>query len=166
MMLVSDVASIDVVWRDQLEEPTDKALEWHDDAQLVQLRVSCALFGAGFRLQPSFFSAQAQALLAADTGESQPVNLDPSLVDSLPIDAIDFGRIYDALIEADFTDDLRLDPSTGIDVRINSEQAPFGPDTVPDGAMVAHVSIEQSGQIKDIFVDEQTGEIYRFESPT
>ncbi len=165
IMLVGDVAAIDAVWRDQLEEPTDQAMAWHDDAQLVQLRVSCALFGAGFRLQPSFFSAEAQALLAADTGESQPVNLDPSLVESLPIDSIDFGRIADALIEADFTSDLRIDPSTGIDVRINSAQAPFGPSTVPDGAMVAHVSVEQSGQIKDIFVDEQTGEIYRFESP-
>ncbi len=164
-MQVSDVAAIDAVWRDQLEEPADLATAWHDDAQLVQLRVSCALFGAGFRLQPSFFSAQAQALFAADTGETQPVNLDPALVDSLPVDSIDFGRIADALMEADFTGDLRIDPSTGIDVRINSEQAPFGPSTVPVGAMVAHVSVEQSGQIKDIFVDEQTGEIYRFESP-
>jgi hypothetical protein len=165
-MLVSDISAIDQVWRGQLDAPTELAMEWHDDSQLVQLRVSCALFGSGFRLQPSFFSAQAQALFAADTGESQPVNLDPSLVESLPVDSIDFGRIYTALIEADFTDDLRLDPSTGVDVRINSAQAPFGPDTVPDGAMVAHVSIEQAGLVKDLFIDEQTGEIYRYESPT
>ena len=164
-MLVGDVAEIDQVWRAQLEAPSDQALEWHDDAQLVQLRVSCALFGAGYRLQPSYFSAQAQALLSADTGESQPVNLDPSLVESLPVDAIDFGRIYDALIGADFTDDLRLDPSTGVDVRINSEQAPFGPESVPKGSMVAHVSVEQAGLIKDLFIDEQSGEIYRYESP-
>ncbi|MCA9860807.1 MAG: hypothetical protein KC438_13855, partial [Thermomicrobiales bacterium] len=129
------------------------------------LRVSCALFGPGFRVQPSYFSAQAQAILAADTLESQPVDLDPDGVDSLAIDAISFGRIYDALIEADFTEDLRLDPSTGIDIRINSEQSPFGPDSVPDGAMVAHISIEQAGQIKDLFIDEQTGEIYRYETP-
>lgn len=165
IMLVSDVAAIDAVWRDQLEEPSDLALAWHDDAQLMQLRVSCALFGSGFRLQPSYFSAQAQALFAADTGETQPVNLDPALVESLPTDSIDFGRIADSLIQADFTGELRIDPSTGIDVRINSEQAPFGPEIVPEGAMVAHVSVEQSGQIKDIFVDQQTGEIYRFESP-
>ena len=165
VMLVGDIASIDPVWRSQLEAPSEQAMEWHDDAQLVQLRVSCALFGTGFRVQPSYFSAQAQALLAADTGESRPVNLDPSLVDSLPVDSIDFGRIYAALIEADFTDDLRLDPSTGVDVRINSDQAPFGPDTTPKGALVAHVSVEQAGVIKDLFIDEQTGEIYRFESP-
>lgn len=165
MMLVSDIAEIDAIWRGQLETLTAQAVQWHDDAQLVQVRVSCALFGSGFRLQPSFFSAQAQALLAADTGESQPVNLDPALVESLSVDSVDFGRLYDALIEADFTDDLRLDPSTGVDVRINSEQAPFGPSTLPDGAVVAHVSVEQAGTIKDIFVDEQSGEIYRFESP-
>lgn len=165
VMLVGDIASIDPVWRAQLEAPSEQAMEWHDDAQLVQLRVSCALFGTGFRVQPSYFSAQAQALLAADTGESRPVNLDPSLVDSLPVDSIDFGRIYAALIAADFTDDLRLDPSTGVDVRINSDQAPFGPDTTPKGALVAHVSVEQAGVIKDLFIDEQTGEIYRFESP-
>ncbi len=89
----------------------------------------------------------------------------PSLVESLSVDAIDFERIYVALIEADFTDDLRLDPSTGVDIRINSEQAPFGPEPVPEGAMVAHVSLEQAGLIRDLFVDEQTGEIYRYESP-
>ncbi|TXG80888.1 MAG: hypothetical protein E6R14_08560 [Thermomicrobiales bacterium] len=164
-MLVSDIVSIDADWRDKLDAPNEQAMEWHDDAQLVQLRVSCALFGAGFRVQPSYFSAEAQAVLAADTGESQPVNLDPSLVESLPIDAIDFERIYGALIEADFTDDLRVDPSTGVDVRINSEQAPFGPKDVPTGALVAHVSIEQSGVIKDLFIDEATGAIYRYESP-
>src|SRR5215207_8896797 len=65
-MLVGDISAIDAIWRTQLEAPTEQAMQWHDDAQLVQLRVSCALFGAGFRLQPSFFSAQAQALLAAD----------------------------------------------------------------------------------------------------
>lgn len=164
-MLVNDISAIDAVWEEQLDRPLEQAQAWHDDAQLVQLRVSCALFGSGFRLQPTYFSAQAQAMLAADTGESQPVNLDPSLVESLSVELINFGRIYDALIEADFTGDLRLDPSTGVDVRINSEQAPFGPDTVPEGAMVAHVSIEQAGQIKDLFIDEQTGEVYRFESP-
>jgi hypothetical protein len=164
-MLVRDIAAIDQVWRDQLEAASEQAMDWHDDAQLVQLRVSCALFGSGFRLQPSFFSAQAQALLAADTGESQPVNLDPSLVESLSIDSIDFERIYEALIEADFTDDLELDPSTGVDIRVNSEQAPFGPEMVPEGAMVAHVSVEQAGLIKDLFVDEQTGKVYRYESP-
>ena len=117
-MLVGDLPAIDAVWQIAARgsEPNRPAT-WHDDAQLVQLRVSCALFGSGFRLQPSYFSAQAQALLAADTGESQPVNLDPALVESLPIDTINFTRIYDALIEADFTDDLRLDPSTGVDIR-------------------------------------------------
>lgn len=164
-MLVKDIGAIDAIWESELENPTNLATQWHDDAQLVQLRVSCALFGSGFRLQPSYFSDQAQAMFAADTGESQPVNLDPSLVESLPVGDINFGRIYGALIEADFTDELKLDPSTGVDVRINSEQAPFGPDTVPEGALVAHVSVEQAGMIKDLFIDERTGEIYRYESP-
>jgi hypothetical protein len=36
---------------------------------------------------------------------------------------------------------------------------------VPEGALVAHVSVEQAGMIKDLFIDERTGEIYRYESP-
>ncbi len=164
-MLIGDIPNIDAIWQGQLDAPDAEALQWHDDAQLVQLRVSCALFGAGFRLQPSYFSAQAQAILAADTRESQPVNLDPENVEALPLDSISFQRIYEALIEADYTDDLALDPSTGVDIRINSDQAPFGPSTVPQGALVAHVSIEHAGLIKDLFINEETGEIYMYQSP-
>jgi len=164
-MQIGDIPAIDPVWRAKLDSLDAEALDWHGDAQLVQLRISCALFGAGFRLQPSYFSAQAQAILAEDTRESQPVNLDPDQVDSLPLDAISFHQIYEALTEADFTDDLSLDPSTGIDIRISSQQAPFGPGGVPEGALVAHVSIAQSGQIKDLFVDVRTGTVYMYESP-
>jgi hypothetical protein len=166
MMLIEDLPAIDAVWQGQLDEPDKDALEWHDDAQLVQLRVACSLFGSGFRMQPSYFSAEAQAILAADTRESQPVNFDPAKVESLPLESISFERIYQALLDADFTDDLRLDPSTGVDIRINSEQAPFGPAEAPVGALIAHVSIEQAGQIKDLFIDEQTGEIFAYETPT
>lgn len=164
-MRLEDIPAIDAVWRAQLDAPDKQALQWHDDAQLVQLRVSCALFGPGFRMQPSYFSSQAQALLAADTRESRPVNLDPETVQSLPLDSISFQRIYEALIEADYTDDLELDPSTGIDIRINSAQSQFGPSTAPLDALIAHVSIEQAGVIKDLFIDEQTGDIYTYDTP-
>lgn len=165
VMLVSDLPRIDPVWEVELEASDRQATTWHDDAQLVHLRVSCDLFEPGFRMQPTYFSAQAQAMLAADTGESIPVNLDPDDVESLSLDAISFERIYRALIDADFTDDLRLDPSTGVDIRINSEQSRFGPPSAPLGAVIAHVSVEQSGVIKDVFVDEQTGEIYMYSVP-
>lgn len=165
VMLIGDLPAIDAEWLRQLEPQNKQALEWHDDAQLVQLRVSCALFGSGFRTQPSYFSAQALAILAADTRESRPVNLDPEKVESLPKDQISFERIYQSLKDADLTDELRLDPSTGIDIRINSEQAPFGPASAPLGAVIAHVSVEQAGQVKDLFIDEQSGEIYSFEQP-
>lgn len=164
-MLIGDIPRIDAVWRGQLDEPDSEALQWHDDAQLVQLRVSCSLFGSGFRMQPSYFSSQAQAILAADTRESAPVDLDPEKVEELPLDSISFQRIYEALIGADYTDDLALDPSTGVDIRINSEQAPFGPAGTPDGALIAHVSILHAGQIKDLFINEETGEIYTYQSP-
>lgn len=164
-MQIGDIPAIDGVWRTKLDPLDTEALDWHGDAQLVQLRISCALFGSGFRLQPSYFSAQAQAILAEDTRESQPVNLDPDQVESLPLDAISFRQIYEALMEVDLTDDLPLDPSTGIDIRISSQQAPFGPGGVPNGALVAHLSIAQSGQVKDLFVDIQTGSVYIYESP-
>lgn len=164
-MRIGDVPAIDAVWRAQLEAPSEDALEWHGDAQLVQLRISCALFGPGFRLQPSYFSAQAQAILAEDTRESRPVDLDPEKVQPLPLDAISFTAIYDALIQANFTDDLVFDPSTGIDIRLNSAQSPFGPSSIPVDTLVAHISIAQSGQIKDLFIDMQTGKVYAFEKP-
>jgi hypothetical protein len=164
-MQVGDLPAIDAVWQSALEAQDQDALEWHDDAQLVQLRISCSLFGSGFRVQPSYFSAEAQAILAADTRESQPVNFDPEQVESLSLETISFDRVYRALLEADFTDDLSLDPSTGVDIRINSEQAPFGPSDTPEGALIAHVSVEQAGQIKDVFIDEQSGEIYTYEPP-
>ena len=164
-MRVGDVPAIDAWWRGKLDVPNADALEWHNDAQLVQLRVSCALFGSGFRLQPSYFSAQAQAILTEDTRESHPVNLDPEKIEALSADAISFAAIYDALVQADYSDDLEFDPSTGIDIRINSDETPFGPSSIPKGVLVAHLSIVRSGQIKDLFIDLQSGKIHTYESP-
>jgi hypothetical protein len=164
-MLVGDLPKIDDAWPDAINLPVERAASWHDDAQLVYFRVSCALFESGFRLQVTFYSGQAQALFATDTGETVPVNLDPNLVQSLDVDSLSFALIRQALLDADFTDDLRLDPSTGVDIRINSEESRFGPDSAPLGSTLAHVSIQQSGRTTDLFVDTATGDIYRYASP-
>jgi hypothetical protein len=164
-MLVGDLVEIDAAWPDAINIPIQRAASWHDDAQLVYFRVSCALFEPGFRLQLTFYSGQAQALLATDTGESVPVNLDPNSVQSLDVESLSFAMIRQSLLDADFTDDLELDPSTGVDIRINSEESPFGPDSAPLGSTLAHVSIHQSGRLVDLFIDTKTGDIYRYTLP-
>lgn len=165
-LVIGDLPSMDGRWQIGIENGTEKALAWHQDARLVELRVNCALFEPGFRWQTSFYSGEAQAIYATDTGESVPVSLEPDQVVTLDLSSLSFARLREALNAEGFTDDLVLSPTTGVDIRINSAEAHFGPADAPVGRTLAHVSVNRLGEIKDIFIDISTGEVYRFTFPS
>ncbi len=165
-LVIADLPAIDDQWASGLEESFERALTWREDSRLVEFRVSCGMFESGFRWQATYYSGEAQALFAADTRESSPIDANPEELPTLDLSALLFSSLREALLSIDYVDENELQPSSGVDVRVNSAALPFGPPDAPVGATFAHVSIEFRGEIKDLFIDIVTSEIYQFSSPS
>jgi hypothetical protein len=165
-LLVSDLPAMDAGWADGLAHGMEKAQRWHTDARLIELRVNCGLFEPGFRWQTSFYSAEAQGIHSTDTGESVPVSFEPDQISTLDLSPLSFAQLRDVLLREGFTDDMVLNPATGVDLRTNDEMVRFGPPDAPIGRTLAHISVNRRGEIKDVFIDIETGDVYRFEMPT
>ncbi len=165
-LLIVDLPGIDSRWPGGLEQSNRIAAEWHADARLVEFRVSCALFEPGFRWQATYYSGEAQAMFAADTRESTPIDVPGDEIPTLDLEGLSYSAIRDALLSVDYSDHEELEPSTGVDLRMNSSGIPFGPPTAPPGAALAHVAIESRGEIKDLFVSIQSIDIFQYSSPS
>lgn len=164
-LLIQDLSAIDGLWGPGLEAAYDLAVAWHEDARLVGLRVTCELFEPGFRWQATYYSEEAQAMYRTDTRESSPIDLDPEQIPSLDVSQLSFHAVRLALRSYDYPDDTVLEPSSGVDVRVNSVAMPFGPAETPVNGTIAHVSLSFRGETKDLFVDTASSEIFQFSSP-
>jgi hypothetical protein len=164
-LLIGDLSQMDVEWRSGLEAATAKAVAWQADARLTRLRVGCQLFEPGFRWQATFYSENAQTFFASDTGETEPAEVAPEDVPTLPADKISFGLLRRALTKTGYEDRDPISASTGVDLRLNTEAIPFGPPSAPHGVLIYHVAIEKLGETKDVFVDGADGSVYRYTSP-
>ena len=161
---VKDLTEIQSRWIDGIKGTGDQALQWQDDAYLVELAVSCELFEPGFRWQTTYFSKTAQSFYRADTTEVIPANALPDTVIALPKSDIDFKRLLTVL-----TSDQKLDLQpeyviTALDVRVNTETRPLGPKDVPYGVPIYHVTVQTPGQTLELYVDITTGTIYQYSS--
>jgi hypothetical protein len=164
-LLVGNLPQMDLDWRSGLETAAAKARAWQPDARLTRLRVGCQLFESGFRWQATFYSDNAQTFFASDTGETQPAEVAPQDVPTLPTDKISFGLLRRALAKSGYGDLDPISASTGVDLRLNTNAIPFGPPSAPKGALIYHVAIEKLGETKDVFVDGTDGSVYRYPSP-
>jgi hypothetical protein len=164
-LLIGDLTAMDQDWRVGVEAATAKAKRWQDDVRLTRLRVGCQLFESGFRWQAMFYSESAQTFYASDTGETEPAEVAPEDVPTLPTDSIDFGLLRRALAKSGFDDSDIISASIGVDVRFNTDKVRFGPPEAPVNTLIYHVAIERNGETRDVFVDGTTGDVYRFASP-
>jgi len=163
-LLIGYLPAIDRAWQAGITEASDKATEWQQDAVLSNLRVVCQLFESEFRWQATFYSQNAQAFFSSDTREVVPASIDESEVPALSVNQLSFSLLHEALVTAGYGDEIEISPSSGVDIRVNSGTAPFGPPEAPDGVILYHVAIEHLGEVRDIFVDGGSGAIYRYES--
>lgn len=158
-LLVGDLPAMDRAWQAGIARATAKALAWQQDAVISDLRVACQLFETDFRWQATFYSADAQAFFASDTGEVTPSGVESDKVPQLPVRQLSFGLVYRSLTAAGFADDAEISPSTGVDIRLNTENMPFGPPEAPKGIILYHVSIDRLGEANDVFVDGRDGTV-------
>lgn len=159
---VGDLATIDSTKEGGLERATQKATTWQPDATLFAVRVVCPLLTSGVRWEGDYFSRTAQALYATDTGEVEAVEADPESMPVVDPATISLQDVYRTLVRAGFTDELSLTPAGGLTIRMSTDEHPFGPESAPRGQVYAHVAIEVSGQITDVWVALSDGTIYRY----
>ena len=163
-LLIGDLPAIDRAWQEGIEKATVNATEWQQDAILSNLRVVCQLFETEFRWQATFYSRNAQAFYSSDTREVVPASLESSAVPELRVGQLSFALLHDALNRAGYEDEIEISPSSGVDIRINSAAAPFGPPEAPDDVILYHVAIERLGEVRDVFVDGRDGRIYSYQT--
>ena len=161
-LVIGDLPGIDKKWKDGIDSATTSARAWQADAFLTALKVSCQLFESDFRWQATFYSPTAQAYYLSDTTEVIPASSDPDSVSSLQGVDFTFGSVYRALIKSGYSDESAISPSTGVDVRFNTDQSPFGPAAEPRNSVIYHLAIVRLGETKDVFVDGVTGSVYRY----
>ena len=161
---VRDLATIGDEWGAGVQSAIETARAWRPDARLVTVQVGCAPLEAGFRWQGTFYSQTAQSFFFSDTGMSEPAEVDPASVPSLPIDEVNFRELHLALARAGYTEDAELNPATGATVRLNAPTDPFGPPDTPQG-LVYHVAVAGQGNVQDLFVSSPGWTIHSYQDP-
>jgi hypothetical protein len=159
---VGDLASIGDEWGAGVQSAIETARAWRPDAVLVTMQVGCAPLEAGFRWQGTFYSQTAQSFFFSDTGMSEPAEVDPASVPTLPIEEVDFRELHLALARAGYDEDAELNPATGATVRLNAPTDPFGPPDTPQG-LVYYVAIAGQGTVQDLFVSSPGWTIHSYQ---
>lgn len=160
---IRDLANADAHLESGLEDIQARAAEWQEDAQLVELRLSCPLLTTGLQWEGTFFSATAQASFSTDTMEVEPAEEAPDDIPVLDPSGVSFQPVHRSLLRAGFSDELKLASASSVTVRLSTEQIPFGPPTAPRDAIYVHVAVEERGVIKDVWINVEDGTIYRYD---
>lgn len=160
-LTVGDLVAIDAEWAAGIQGAIERAKAWRADARLVSLRVTCQPLEPMFRWQGTFYSETAQSFFASDTAQTEPAEVDPTSVPTLPLDRIAFVQLRLALARAGYDDAAPLDAAAGVEVRLNAPTDPFGPPGTP-ADLVYYVAVEDQGEIRDLFVSGQNWTIYSY----
>jgi len=160
---VRDLAYADPSVPEGLERVYAVGTAWEADAELFALRLVCPLLETGYQWEGTFFSKSAQAFFSTDTMEVRATNDDPN---SIPILGTDQGMevrfVYVSLVRAGFDEESLLGAGGGVTIRPSTEAQPFGPPSAPKGDVYFHVSIQQRGQVVDVWVASKDGTIYQY----
>jgi hypothetical protein len=151
-LTVGDLAAIHQEWVAGVEAATERAVAWRADARLVQLRVACGVLEPTFRWQGTFYSEAAQSFFLSDTEETEPAEVDPVDVPTLPTGGLDFLGLQRALARAGFADETELSATNGVEIRLNTDASPFGPPEAPKNVVYYHVALHNQGELRDVFV--------------
>ena len=161
-LTIGDLLAIETEWTAGLEEACAPAAAWQPDARLVRLAVGCQLLEPGYRWQGTFYSEAAQSFFDSDTGQTEPAEVDPAQVPTLPVGGLSFHQLHRSLARAGYGDDRPLSATNGVEIRLNSFLDPFGPPDAPKDVVYFHVAVDDQGEVKDLFVGAEDGLIYQY----
>ncbi len=162
---VRDLENADPSIPDGLARVYEIGTGWEPDARLFALRLGCPLLETGYQWEGTFFSKTAQAFYSTDTNEIRATDDDPN---SIPILGTDEGMevhfVYISLLRGGFEGDALLGAGGGVTIRPSTEAQPFGPPAAPKDDVYYHVSIQQRGEVVDVWVASKDGTIYEYSS--
>jgi hypothetical protein len=161
-LTVGDLVAIDAAWAAGVAAATERAQRWRPDVRLVRVRVACQPLEPAFRWQGTFYSDSAQSFFLSDTGQTEPAEVDPASVLTLPLDRVSFRQLHLSLARAGYADDTPLSPTSGVTVRLNDPVDPFGPPGTPQN-VVYHVAVAEQGEVRDLFVSAQGWTIHQYQ---
>jgi hypothetical protein len=160
-LTVGDLVAVDAEWAAGVAAAAERARAWRSDARLVRLRVACQPLEPAFRWQGTYYSETAQSFFASDTGQTEPAEVDPASVPTLPLDRISFRELHLSLARAGHADEAELNAASGVTVRLNDPADPFGPPGTPPD-VVYHVAVDDQGEVRDLFVSAANWTIYSY----
>jgi len=159
---IRDLEHADSSIPEGLERVYALGAEWEEDATLYSLRLGCPLLETGYQWEGTFFSRSAQAFSSTDTSGIQADEDDPNSVLELGTDGLQVLFVYRSLVRAGFDEDSLLGAVGGVTIRYNTGEQPFGPPSAPKDDVYFHVSIQERGEVVDIWVASRDGTIYRY----
>ncbi len=160
-LTIDDLQAIDAEWATGIAAADTKAQAWRSDARLVRLQVGCQPLESAFRWRGTYYSESAQSFFFSDTGQTEPAEVDPSSVPTLPRDRISFRQLRLALARAGQPDSTELDATSGVEIQLNDPNDPFGPPGTPQD-VVYHVATIDQGEVRDLFVSAANWTIYSY----
>lgn len=161
-LTVGDLRAVDEAWGEGVAAADERARAWRADARLVSLGVACQPLEPGFRWQGRYYAESAQSFFFSDTGQTEPAEVEPASVPTLPTDDLSFRDLQISLARAGNDDAAELSATGGVTVRLNVPVDPFGPPGTPEG-IVYHVAIPDQGEVRDLFVSAADWTIHRYE---
>ena len=160
---IGDLDGADDTIQAGIEQAKQGAIAWEEDARLVAIQLRCPLLETGYFWEGTFFSESAQAFWRSGTDEIEAADNDPSTIKTLVTDNLSFRQLNRSLLRAGYGNDLVINVSTGVTVRYNTRDEPFGPPNAPVNVIFYHVAIEERGEVNDIWVSVEDGTVYRYE---
>lgn len=139
------------------------AKAWEPDARLLVLRLGCPLLETGYQWEGTYFSERAQAFFETDTRSVQASEDDPKEIPTLDSSTIQVLPVFRSLLKAGYDEGSQLGAAGGLTIRPSTEAQPFGPPSAPRNDVYFHVSIEERGQVIDVWIAARDATIYRYE---
>lgn len=159
---VGALPELDDAWRITVDADREGALDWRPDAVLVTTEIGCGFLTGEPRIRTTFYSADARGLWDPETAQIRPLDPGDPEPRGFTSDDVDFGVIRDALNGLGLGDETEIGAS-GITIRLNTANPPFGPASVPPETTVVHVTVGSGGATRDIYIDALTGQTFSFD---
>lgn len=162
---IGDIPELADPWRITVEADRSLAVEWRPDAVLISTDVGCGFLPNEPRVRTTFYSADANGLWDPETATIRPLDPGNPAPKELPASDVSFDVIHGATQSLGIDENEEIGAS-GLTIRLNTADQPFGPPSVPVETTVVHLTVGTGGATRDVYIDAATGDTFDFQEGT